>query len=300
MHKKSMDKTLIMNEEEFKAQNKEAKTEISEKSSTQKPILDKDKLETAKEVLVHGGGHIVGAFAIGLGARMVKTFIDEHSGETAEGASEEATEQPPTALNASENEATPSDTSETPEVTATVEEENDPFDPHTAPMASDGTVTDDMTFNEAFAAARKELGAGGVFEWNGTHYATFYAEEVDENGDPTVDYDTVPYHDLEVEKDDPEDVVTGEIADDQEDIVSGQVLTEDDSLEGDVVAGEIAHEGDMDADEGMVGIIEDDSNEFDGEVMDDAPIEVTDIDMDAYNDDLNNLEDDFDSYDEWS
>ena len=39
------------------------------------------------------------------------------------------------------------------------------------------SVTDDMSFNEAFAAARAEVGVGGVFEWNGEMYNTFTAEE---------------------------------------------------------------------------------------------------------------------------
>lgn len=39
------------------------------------------------------------------------------------------------------------------------------------------SVNDDMSFNEAFAAARAEVGAGGVFEWHGRTYNTYYAEE---------------------------------------------------------------------------------------------------------------------------
>ena len=53
-----------------------------------------------------------------------------------------------------------------------------------SPVASDATVVpvatavnDDMSFNEAFAAARAEVGAGGVFEWHGNTYNTYYAEE---------------------------------------------------------------------------------------------------------------------------
>ena len=38
-------------------------------------------------------------------------------------------------------------------------------------------VTDDMSFNQAFAAARTEVGAGGAFEWRGNVYGTYYAEE---------------------------------------------------------------------------------------------------------------------------
>lgn len=39
------------------------------------------------------------------------------------------------------------------------------------------TVNDDMSFDEAFAAARAELGPGGCFEWHGQVYATYNAEE---------------------------------------------------------------------------------------------------------------------------
>jgi hypothetical protein len=34
-----------------------------------------------------------------------------------------------------------------------------------------------MSFSEAFAAARHEVGAGGVFEWHGNVYGTYYANE---------------------------------------------------------------------------------------------------------------------------
>lgn len=39
------------------------------------------------------------------------------------------------------------------------------------------TVNDDMSFSEAFAAAREEVGAGGCFEWHGNLYGTFTADE---------------------------------------------------------------------------------------------------------------------------
>ncbi len=38
-------------------------------------------------------------------------------------------------------------------------------------------VGDDMSFAEAFAEARAEVGPGGVFVWHGGVYSTFYAEE---------------------------------------------------------------------------------------------------------------------------
>ena len=38
-------------------------------------------------------------------------------------------------------------------------------------------VDQDLTFGEAFAAARAQVGAGGVFEWHGGIYGTYYATE---------------------------------------------------------------------------------------------------------------------------
>ncbi|MBQ8047089.1 MAG: hypothetical protein IJ196_04095 [Prevotella sp.] len=40
-------------------------------------------------------------------------------------------------------------------------------------------VSDGMSFSQAFAAARAEVGPGGVFEWHGRLYNTFTAEEWD-------------------------------------------------------------------------------------------------------------------------
>lgn len=42
------------------------------------------------------------------------------------------------------------------------------------------TVGDDLSFGEAFAEAREQVGAGGVFEWHGGVYGTFYADEWEE------------------------------------------------------------------------------------------------------------------------
>lgn len=38
-------------------------------------------------------------------------------------------------------------------------------------------VNDDMSFSEAFGAARAEVGSGGVFEWHGNIYSTYTEEE---------------------------------------------------------------------------------------------------------------------------
>lgn len=39
------------------------------------------------------------------------------------------------------------------------------------------SVSDELSFSEAFAAARNEVGSGGVFEWHGNIYSTFNEEE---------------------------------------------------------------------------------------------------------------------------
>ena len=39
------------------------------------------------------------------------------------------------------------------------------------------SVSDNMSFGQAFAAARAEVGAGGCFEWHGKLYGTYTAEE---------------------------------------------------------------------------------------------------------------------------
>ena len=40
-----------------------------------------------------------------------------------------------------------------------------------------GKVTDDMSFAQAFEAARSEVGMGGVFGWHGHWYNTFEKDE---------------------------------------------------------------------------------------------------------------------------
>lgn len=78
---------------------------------------------------------------------------------------------------------------------APAEEDNMPVDdsasipaPEVAPVAempdydihcAEG-VTDEMSFADAFAAARDEVGAGGVFIWRGGVYGTYYGDEWDE------------------------------------------------------------------------------------------------------------------------
>ena len=60
---------------------------------------------------------------------------------------------------------------------APVNEANIPEIGDTVQVASN--VNDGMSFSEAFASARAEVGPGGVFVWNGNVYSTYYEEEWD-------------------------------------------------------------------------------------------------------------------------
>lgn len=48
-------------------------------------------------------------------------------------------------------------------------------------------VNDEMSFSQAFAAARAEVGAGGAFEWRGQIYGTYYADEWESMSDDEKD-----------------------------------------------------------------------------------------------------------------
>lgn len=62
------------------------------------------------------------------------------------------------------------------------EKTSDVAERHTVKPVGDvkvAEVNDEMSFSEAFASARKQVGAGGVFEWRGKQYGTYYKTEWD-------------------------------------------------------------------------------------------------------------------------
>lgn len=56
-------------------------------------------------------------------------------------------------------------------------DEQEHADAGIAMTASQATVDQNLSFSEAFAAARAEVGPGGVFLWHGQLYGTYYADE---------------------------------------------------------------------------------------------------------------------------
>lgn len=57
------------------------------------------------------------------------------------------------------------------------ETSHDPIEGHDLEVATN--VDDSMSFGEAFATAREEVGAGGLFMWRGHSYNTYYKKEWD-------------------------------------------------------------------------------------------------------------------------
>lgn len=154
-------------------------TSESKETISKEPLTDPEsgKQFSQKNALLVGGAIVAGAASLG-GVAYAKGAFD--TGST-----------PPVnpAPHSPNDPASPS-----PESTNETDNDAEVFDPHTAPMASG--VNDEMSFGEAFAAARAETGPGGVFHWHGQNYHTFVAGEIDQYGHPVVDYVTVPPHEL--------------------------------------------------------------------------------------------------------
>jgi hypothetical protein len=114
------------------------------------------------------------------------------------------------------------------------------WNPNTAPVAGQGVVDDKMSFTDAFSSAREELGAGGVFAWHGQYYNTFYAEELDDNNQPVVEYEVTGQHDLA-----PIDYNDSGIP--EEEPVAQEVQDEDSASSPNVMAADFDQDGNADA-----------------------------------------------------
>ncbi len=123
-------------------------------------------------------------------------------------------------------------------------------------------VNDDMSFNEAFAAARAEVGAGGAFEWRGNIYGTYYADEWNNMSDDEKDAFGRSFDfggaDSDYGKEDVADVV---VEDDNVDIT--EVVDDEDNIE-------------------ILGLSEDDVD-MEIELLDDDDVVM--VDVDAFDDD---------------
>lgn len=124
------------------------------KTQTEPAITAKDgKLQGMKTAGAIAGGVVLGNLAWGL-ALEAKEAVNEYTTEPSNLVSEEV------------------------EAIETDQADAAPQGGIAAAEVSD-VVTDDMSFSEAFTAARADIGPGGVFEWNGNLYGTYYKEEWD-------------------------------------------------------------------------------------------------------------------------
>ncbi|MGN1172294.1 MAG: hypothetical protein ACI4SO_00750 [Muribaculaceae bacterium] len=123
-------------------------TEFGESSSEKTKVAEKQPKSAVWKKVAIGG---VACIALGIGTALVV------NAQPKEGATDEGSED-----NGGENAG-----GESGSVQAVV--------PETIEMASG--VSEEMSFSEAFEAARTELGPGGVFVWHGGVYGTYSTEE---------------------------------------------------------------------------------------------------------------------------
>ena len=151
-------------------------------------------------------------------------------------------------------------------------------------------VSDDMSFSEAFAAARAEVGAGGVFMWHGNAYNTFYKEEWDSMSDEQKQEFMQDFHNTSLASHQPVsglDELNGGVDDPQEpgttdeidvEVLSVDKVTFDDgttgSVAGIVVNGTDGVLADIN-DDGIADVLALDVN-ADGSIADDEIMEVSD------------------------
>lgn len=231
----------------------------------------------------------------------LEDFINDHNNEriaelneTTENEAEAQAIEEPAVVPAEETmtEEVPADTTEEPMTSEAPAEQIE-----VTPVETATNVNDNMSFGEAFAAARAEVGSGGVFEWHGSKYNTFTAEEWNDmsseeksdfqdrvfgNNDETPAADTAQAETPEIEvaqeitaEPAPEAEVTPEVQTAQDDIV--EVIPEDD-IEIEVLGIEHNDTYDIDLGEIVIGDQEIVLVDLDGDGFD---VAVADIDGDG-------------------
>lgn len=162
---------------EFLQNNAEGKAAPQEKAndnlSQQKEVVTKPRQEASNVGIK--GAYASGGFVAGVAASA--TY------EAAAATESEKEEIPITPIEESvaqpvEN---PEKTEEQPQETINVNPEDSPLE-HEVIVATDegirvAQVDDNASFAQAFADARSQVGAGGVFEWHGKVYGTYYKDE---------------------------------------------------------------------------------------------------------------------------
>lgn len=155
--------------------NKPEETQTPPVQSSEDNVQDK-KNENISKAAYAAGGFVAGAAV---------------TGGTLNAMTDERTEEEVVIPVAEEPEAEPTpEPVKVEEQPAAVQHETITIDPANSPSEQDviiatdeglrvAQVDDNKSFAQAFADARAQVGAGGVFEWHGKVYNTFYKEEWD-------------------------------------------------------------------------------------------------------------------------
>ena len=154
-------------------------------------------------------------------------------------------------------------------------------------------VNDDMSFSEAFAAAREDVGSGGAFEWRGNIYSTYYEEEwenmseeeraeyqshfsSEENTDDVAEAEAVSNDEQE------ELVASTDFDDEGADVIAETDVTAEEDL---VVEDELTAEVEVvdSEDVEILGVVHDDDTGFDVGVMsvDGQDVFLVDVETDG-------------------
>lgn len=161
---KNDDETLVDTDKSKVSQQADTDSPATASETNAKDEQDKKKGINWKQVAVTGSA----AAVMGGAGVLLTSFVNADIKFEEEGSTENESHH------SSSNKPSGSQSSEGQQESATAE--------NVANVRVEGlpvshNVTDDMTFDEAFAAARQEVGPGGVFEWHGGVYGTYYASE---------------------------------------------------------------------------------------------------------------------------
>lgn len=166
-----------MTTEETKILNPSNEEERTEKKTAETAENKSQATAAGSKAAYAAGGFAAGAAAGSAASTYAATAGTAAPQEAAQPA-EETTGETVTA------EQDSSATEETAASASATEEVQEAPQPEDVLLATDegvrvAQVNDDASFSEAFADARAQVGAGGVFEWRGHVYGTYYEEEWD-------------------------------------------------------------------------------------------------------------------------
>lgn len=170
-----------MTTEETKILNPSNEEERTEKKTAETAENKSHATTAGSKAAYAAGGFAAGAAAGSAASTYAATAGTAAPQEAAQPAGETAEETTGETVTAEQDSSATEETAASASATEEVQEAPQPED---VLLATDegvrvAQVNDDASFSEAFADARAQVGAGGVFEWRGHVYGTYYEEEWD-------------------------------------------------------------------------------------------------------------------------